>query len=83
MKIFITGGSGFIGSHLVPKLLTRKHKLLLLSRKRSGRVGKSPSSIKGDLKNINGWKNKLKKFRPDAVIHLAWEGLENYDFPLA
>ncbi|MEK7169296.1 MAG: NAD(P)-dependent oxidoreductase [Patescibacteria group bacterium] len=80
MKIFITGGSGFIGSHLVPKLLTRKHKLLLLSRKRSGRVGKSPSSIKGDLKNINGWKNKLKKFRPDAVIHLAWEGLENYDF---
>lgn len=80
MRIFITGGTGFIGSHLVPKLLARKHKLLLLSRKKTEKSGKSISLIKGDLKNINGWKNRLKKFRPDAVVHLAWEGLENYDF---
>lgn len=80
MKIFVTGGSGFIGSHLVPKLLARKHKLLLLSidplKKRNG----STPFVKGNLKDIDRWKNKLKKFRPDAVIHLAWEGLENYDF---
>ncbi len=68
MRIFITGGSGFIGSHLAPKLIARKHKLLFL---------------KGDLKDIDVWKKELKKFRPDAVIHLAWEGLEQYDFTAA
>ncbi len=80
MRIFITGGSGFIGSHLMPKLLARKHKLLLLSRSSPKKNKKSISFIKGDLKDINGWKNKLKKFKPEAVVHLAWEGLENYDF---
>ncbi len=80
MRIFITGGNGFIGSHLVPKLLARKHKLLLLSKGSQKKNNKSISFVRGDLKNIDKWKNKVKKFKPDAVIHLAWEGLENYDF---
>lgn len=28
----------------------------------------------------NRWTKKVKSFRPDVVIHLAWEGLELYDF---
>jgi nucleoside-diphosphate-sugar epimerase len=81
MKIFVTGGNGFIGSHLVPKLVARGHKLLLLSRNPSRKKpARNISFIKGDLNDIGAWKNKLRKFKPEAVIHLAWEGLENYDF---
>ncbi len=81
MKIFITGGVGFIGSNLTPQLLKRNHKLLLLSRK-SVRASKNSrvKFVKGDLKDIGKWANGVKKFKPDVVIHLAWEGLESYDF---
>ena len=80
MRIFITGGTGFIGSRLVPKLLARGHKLLFLTRKVPKKSLGRASSVVGDLSNQNAWREDLKKFKPDAVIHLAWEGLENYDF---
>ena len=80
MKIFITGGLGFIGSHLAPKLIGGGHKLLLLSRQPLRSRSNSITFVKGDLNNLESFKNKLKKFKPDAVVHLAWEGLEDYDF---
>ena len=32
MKIMITGGMGFIGSHLATELLIEKHKLVILTK---------------------------------------------------
>ncbi len=83
MKIFITGGTGFIGSYLVLKLAKRKHKLLLLVRgpykKLAGR-DKSIAFLETDLKDAPTLKKELRKFKPDAVIHLAWEGIGTLDY---
>lgn len=86
MKIFITGGSGFIGRHAVTELLrSEKHSLLLLSRdsKRTKELfprSKRFSVIEGDLADMNAWKAKVKKFKPEGAIHLAAEGIPDYGF---
>lgn len=74
MKVFVTGGSGFIGKHLVAKLLKDEHEVLLLSRNKNGK-----GFIKGDLSHIEKLENKIKNFKPDIAIHLAWEGIPNFN----
>ena len=72
-KIFITGGAGYVGSKLVPKLLDLGHKVTVLDLMIYGenvlinhdRLNK----VKGDIRDID----LLKKFLPghDILIHLA------------
>jgi len=76
MKIFITGGTGFIGKPTVSNLKNKGHDLLVLSRK-SHKSAKSLKFVKGDL-NDASWQSKVKRFKPDACIHLAWQDLPNY-----
>jgi nucleoside-diphosphate-sugar epimerase len=63
MKILVTGSSGFIGKHVVKELKERGHTVLELTR-----------SNGGDLNRTN-WKRRVKKFSPEAAIHLAWLGI--------
>ena len=64
MKILLTGGTGFIGSHLVPLLLEKGHKLTLLSRKKQ--IDQAVKFVQ-TLANFSD----LNEF--DAVINLAGE----------
>jgi nucleoside-diphosphate-sugar epimerase len=64
MKIFITGGTGFIGKYVVEELKKNKNNELFLLAK--------------DLKNIKDWGKEVKDFGPEFAIHLAWEGLPDY-----
>ena len=73
MRIFVTGATGFLGSHLIPLLRKRNYELLLLSRNCSGN-----DFIKGDLGKSASWYRRLKKFKPEVAIHLAWEGVATY-----
>ena len=79
MKALVTGGAGFIGSHLVEKLVKKKIKVTVIDNLSSGnvenlsRVKKKIQFFKEDLNSIKKLKNKINKF--DHVFHLA--GLAN------
>lgn len=81
MRVFITGGTGFIGRHTIEELKKRKHRLLILSREARSKE-RGVDFIKGGLADIPKWKSRLKKFRPEAAVHLAWEGIPDFSYPL-
>ncbi len=77
MKIFITGGSGFIGKHLIPIL--GQHELLCLTRSAKDlKSGNNVQYVSGDLFNPESYLSALEEFKPDCCIHLAWYGLPDY-----
>lgn len=75
-KIVVTGGSGFIGSHLIPKLLLRGYKVLVIDNLYSGRREYVPAQadfVELDLARADESTvfEIFRNYRPDAVIHLA------------
>ena len=75
MKILVTGGSGFIGSHLVPKLVELGHDVYSLERYVTGRyvLGKQRmvKTFFGDLRDHFAIRKIICEVQPEAVIHLA------------
>ena len=75
MKSIVTGGCGFIGSHLVDKLLDMEHEVVVLDNFSTGRkenlnhVGGKVKLIECDLSVKGDW---IKEFNGvDWVFHLA------------
>jgi uncharacterized protein YbjT (DUF2867 family) len=69
MKIFIAGGTGFVGGHLKRELLGRGHALRLLVHKRGGVEESGVELVEGDatsLENLVQFMNGC-----DAVINLV------------
>ena len=75
MKILVTGGAGFIGSHLVEKLISQNHKIVIIDNLSIGKFKniekykKKIKFIKKDIKNFNSIKSHFKNI--DVVFHLA------------
>ena len=77
IKILITGGTGFIGSHLIKKLSEKKIKVISISR--SNKINNSDIIwIKSDLKLSNKNFNYIKNLKPEIIIHLAWENIPDF-----
>lgn len=73
MKILITGGAGFIGSHLVDALIKRKHKLIVVDNLSSGLKENLNPKAKFYYLDIRSKKldNVFQKERPEIVFHCA------------
>jgi len=75
MKILITGGAGFIGSHLVEKLLKKNNEILIIDNLMTGK--KENLSFEGNyelfIDDLGSEKslNKVIEFNPDVCFHLA------------
>lgn len=70
MKILVTGGAGFIGSHLCEKLIIQGHKVVSLDNYFSG---SEKNHIKG-VKYIRGETKDIEEYikdAPDMIYHLG------------
>ncbi|MAU58441.1 MAG: epimerase [Flavobacteriaceae bacterium] len=80
-NIVITGATGFIAKNLIPRLLNKKYKILILVRS-TDKIKKFKwfskiTFIKFDFNNQNLNLAKIKN--NSTLLHLAWEGLPNYN----
>lgn len=82
MKVLVTGATGFIGRHVVAQLLARGHEVIAVARDEArarnfawfDRVRFIACDIHAPIDS------PAERFgKPQAVMHLAWPGLPNYD----
>ena len=84
MRVLVTGGAGFIGSHLVERLLDRRHDVLVLDsfddyydpglKRENLRVAlDSPRAalVEGDIRDTELVERAFGEFGPELVVHLA------------
>ncbi len=73
MKIFVTGGAGYIGSHAVIVLAEAGHEILVYDNLCNGHEKSVLYGrlVKGDLADTELLNKTLADFKPDAVIHFA------------
>ncbi len=81
MKIIVTGGSGFIGSHVVDALLGRDYEVVIYDLE-APRYGQSCAFVRGDTRDIDRMAQVVGS--GDVVFHLAAEANVNrfYESPL-
>lgn len=60
MKVLVTGGAGFIGSHLVARLREAGHRLQVCDKRRG-----TPTT------DMPALQRTLRRFEPDRIVHLG------------
>jgi UDP-glucose 4-epimerase len=76
MKVLITGGSGFIGSHLTEALLARGDEVTVIDNYATGSAGNlAPqarlSIVEGNIAETDTVNHIFEEFRPEVVVHAA------------
>ncbi|MET0339355.1 MAG: NAD-dependent epimerase/dehydratase family protein [Polyangiales bacterium] len=72
MRVLVTGGAGFIGSHVADAALEQGHEVLVLDDLSSGRRENVPAKAafaQVDLRDEKKVHETVSSFRPDAISH--------------
>jgi UDP-glucose 4-epimerase len=76
MKVLITGGSGFIGSHLADRLLADGHEVLVIDNYSTGRRDNLPEHdaltlVEATIADPDAVASAFSGFGPECVVHAA------------
>lgn len=73
MSVLVTGGAGYIGSHLVKALVKAGYQVVVFDNLSEGHAGavKGGHLVEGDLKDFNSLHRVFTTFRIETVFHLA------------
>lgn len=94
MRVLVTGGAGYIGSHTVVALLEAGHDVLVIddlsnsspeSLRRVARItGREPGFVEANVRDEARLAEAFVDFEPDSVIHFAgWKAVgESTQIPL-
>ena len=81
MRTLVTGGAGFIGSHLVDNLLERRSEVTVLDNLTTGKVENLEKAlacgaelVEGDILDKEFVEQTLREVSPNIVFHLAAQG---------
>jgi UDP-glucose 4-epimerase len=73
MKVLVTGGAGYIGSHMVKLLAARRAEVTVLDDLSTGHADavRGGTFVRGDIADIPSTTDLLRRNRVEAVIHFA------------
>ncbi|MFT5130554.1 MAG: UDP-glucose 4-epimerase [Rhodothermales bacterium] len=76
MKVFITGGAGFIGSHIAERLVARGDQVLIIDNFATGRrdnvtPGPNLELVEDTIADKGVVDSLFDRFQPDVVVHAA------------
>jgi len=76
MRVLITGGAGFIGSHLADRLLERKSEVLVVDNYSTGRrdnlkAHRNLKIVEGTIADRDLVYRLFREFKPDYAVHAA------------
>src|SRR4051794_24844715 len=81
MKILVTGGAGYVGSHTVVELLSQNHEAVIIDNLSNSKevvidrietiTGSRPLLIKADVRDTELLAATMVEYDIDAVVHFA------------
>ena len=80
-RVFVTGASGFVGSAVVRELVSQGREVAVLLRassapQRLAGCADKLRVVRADLRGLEAVAGEIADFKPDAVLHLGWEGVK-------
>ena len=72
MRVLVTGGAGFIGSHVVDALVARGDEVVVVDSLATGKRERVPQGVELEVRDIREpLDDVVDALRPEAIVHLA------------